>query len=120
MNKVRQLRPSGARGSAIRAAATALTVGLALLGGCGDPSDPDGQRPKTQTEVADTARAVKETAMASAAIVRLNQVADGDNSTVVPVAPDPSLVPDPTVALPGDGDGIGELFGDLIEGLFGF
>ena len=114
MNKVRQLRPSGARGSAIRAAATALTVGLALLGGCGDPSDPDGQRPKTQTEVADTARAVKETAQATGAIIRLNGATGGDDSVAAPLGPDPTSVP-----LVG-GDGIGDLLEVLLEGLLGF
>ena len=47
--------------------------------------------------VADTARAVKETAQATTAIMRLNGAAGGNDSVAPPLLPDPTvvLVPDP-------------------------
>jgi hypothetical protein len=114
MNSVRRPLPSRSKGIAALATASALTVGLAFVGGCDDPADSDGHQKSAQNEVAGTARAVKETALASTAIVRLSGATGGDDGATAPLAPDP------TDALPDDGDAIGELTGDLIEGLLGF
>jgi len=114
MNKVRQQLPTGSKGIAILAAATALTIGLAFVGGCEEPSDSDGRQKSEQNEAAGTARAVKETALASTAIMRLSGTIDGDDGATAPLAPDPTPVQ------PDDGDGIGEVMGDLLEGLLGF
>jgi hypothetical protein len=93
-------------------AATLLAAGLTLVGGCED--DSDVQPPKTPAEVADTARAVKETAQATTAIMRLNGATGGNDSLATPLVPDPTLVPSV------DGDGAGDLLEDLLEGLLGF
>ena len=114
MNSVRRQLLSRSKGIAILAAAALFAGSLAFVGGCEESSDSDGQRPKTPSEVADTARAVKETALASTAIVRLSGATGGDDGATAPLAPDP------TDALPDDGDAIGELTGDLLEGLLGF
>ena len=112
MNSVRRQLLSRSKRIAMLTAATLLGAGLTFLGGCED--DSDVQPPKTPAQVADTARAVKETAQATTAIMRLNGAA-GNNDSVVP-----PLVPDPTVVPSVDGDGAGDLLEDFIEGLLGF
>ena len=114
MNSVRRQLLSRSKGIAILAAAALFAGSLAFVGGCEESSDSDGQRPKTPSEVADTARAVKETAQATSAIIRLNGATGGDDSVAAPLVPDPTSVP-----LVG-GDGIGDLLEDLLEGFLGF
>jgi hypothetical protein len=113
MNSVRRLLPSQSRAIAILTAAV-VTASLTFVGGCEESSDSNGQRAKTQNEVADTARAVKETAQASSAIIRLNAATGGNDSAAAPLMPDPTMVP------LVDGDGVGDLLGELLEGLLAF
>ena len=112
MSSVRRQLLSQSKGIAMLTAATLLGAGLTFLGGCDD--DSDVQPPKTPAQVADTARAVKETAQATTVIMRLNGATGSNDSVTAPLTPDPTVVPSV------DGDGAGDLLEDLLEGLLGF
>jgi hypothetical protein len=114
MKSARRQLPSRSRGITILAAGVLFATSLAFVGGCDESSDPDAPRAKTQNEVTDTARAVKETAQATSAIIRLNGATGGNDSAAAPLTPDPTIVP------PVDGDGGGDILEELLEGLLGF
>jgi hypothetical protein len=93
---------------------TALGLVLAAMGGCDDSSDSDPQQPVKPADVTETARAVKESAQAANAIVRLN-TATADPTSAAP-AVDPSGV-DPTGVDGADGGIIGSILEVIFDAL---
>jgi hypothetical protein len=109
MNTVKRQLRTGFTGIEIILVLIVCVVIIGALAKSADQTASSGQKAVGPNDVSSTAQAVKETARAGTAVIRLSGAAnDGDSAAEVPTV-------DPTSLDPQAGDGVGDILEDLVD-----